>query len=106
MVWVNLRALGIIPGAGGGRAELKTLVVTNDFPPKVGGVSQYVDQIARRFPDGQIRILAPAFPGAASFDATYPHEVIRWGSKVLLPTPGARDRILDLVRAELGGVPA
>jgi phosphatidylinositol alpha-1,6-mannosyltransferase len=79
---------------------VKTLFVTNDFPPKVGGVSQYVDQIARRFPDGQIRILAPAFPGAASFDASYPHEVIRWGSKVLLPTPGAADRIIDLVGAD------
>jgi phosphatidyl-myo-inositol dimannoside synthase len=79
---------------------VKTLVVTNDFPPKVGGVSHYVDQIVRRLPGGQVRVLAPASPGAAAFDATYPHDVIRWGSKVLMPTPGARDRILDLVRAD------
>lgn len=79
---------------------MKTLVVTNDFPPKVGGVSHYVDQIVRRFPGNQVTVLAPASPGAAAFDAAYPHEVVRWGSKVLLPTPGARDRILDLVRAD------
>lgn len=79
---------------------MKTLVVTNDFPPKVGGVSQYVDQIVRRFPADKVRVLAPASPGAAAFDAAYPHEVVRWGSKVLLPTLGARDRILDLVRAD------
>src|SRR5919108_550822 len=96
----NSRALGYHPRRGRRAGRVKTLFVTNDFPPKVGGVSQYVDQIARRFPDGQIRILAPAFPGAASFDASYPHEVIRWGSKVLLPTPGAADRIIDLVGAD------
>lgn len=78
---------------------MKTLVVTNDFPPKVGGVSHYVDQIVRRFPGNRVTVLAPASQGAAAFDAAYPHEVVRWGSKVLLPTPGARDRILDLVRA-------
>lgn len=78
---------------------MQTLVVTNDFPPKVGGVSQYVDQIVRRFPGNQVTVLAPASAGAAAFDAGYPHEVVRWGSRVLLPTPGARDRILDLVRA-------
>jgi phosphatidyl-myo-inositol dimannoside synthase len=79
---------------------MKTLVVTNDFPPKVGGVSHYVDQIVRRFPGNQVTVLAPASPGAAAFDSAYPHEVVRWGSKVLLPTTGARDRILDLVRAD------
>ena len=79
---------------------MKTLVVTNDFPPKVGGVSHYVDQIVRRFPGNQVTVLAPASPGAAAFDAAYPHEVVRWGSKVLLPTTGARDRILDLIRAD------
>lgn len=79
---------------------MKTLIVTNDFPPKVGGVSHYVDEIVRRFAPGKVRVFAPAWPGAAAFDATYPHEVIRWGSRVLIPTPGARDRIVDLVRAD------
>lgn len=79
---------------------MKTLIVTNDFPPKVGGVSHYVDEIVRRFAPGNVRVFAPAWPGAAAFDATYPHEVIRWGSRVLIPTPGARDRIVDLVRAD------
>lgn len=79
---------------------MKTLIVTNDFPPKVGGVSHYVDEIVRRFAPGKVRVFAPAWPGAAAFDAAYPHEVIRWGSRVLIPTPGARDRIVDLVRAD------
>jgi phosphatidylinositol alpha-1,6-mannosyltransferase len=79
---------------------MKTLVITNDFPPRVGGINYYVDQIVRRFPAGEVTVLAPAWPGSVAFDAEYPHEVVRWTSTRLLPTPPVRDRAIDLVRTE------
>jgi phosphatidylinositol alpha-1,6-mannosyltransferase len=79
---------------------VKVLVATNDFPPKLGGANHYVDQIVRRFPGGQVVVVAPFAPGAGAFDAAYPHPVIRWGSSVLWPTPRTGDRLVDIVKAE------
>lgn len=78
--------------------RIKTLVITNDFPPRVGGINYYVDHIVRRFPAGEVTILAPAWHGSAAFDAEYPHEVVRWTSTRLLPTRPVLERALDLVR--------
>lgn len=77
---------------------MKVLIVTNDFPPRVGGINYYVDQLARRFPEGGAVVLAPDWPGAAAFDRTFPHPVTRWPSRVLLPTPAAREEAVRLVR--------
>src|SRR5919108_450207 len=33
---------------------MKVLVVTNDFPPRVGGVNGYVAELMRRFPPGGV----------------------------------------------------
>ncbi len=56
---------------------MHVFVVTNDFPPRMGGINYLVDQIMRRFPAGEVTIFSSTYPGAAEFDATYPHEVIR-----------------------------
>jgi len=79
---------------------VKALVVTNDFPPRIGGINDYVAQIVRRFPPGEAVVFASAWPGAAEHDTRFPHPVIRWPSSVLLPTPAAFSRLLRLVRAE------
>ena len=71
---------------------MHVFVVTNDFPPRMGGINYLVDQIMRRFPAGEVTIFASTYPGAAEFDATYPHEVIRLPTTMMLPTPGVRRR--------------
>ena len=78
---------------------MHVLVVTNDFPPRIGGINYYVDQLFRRFPPGQVTILASTFAGAADFDAAYPQEVIRLPTGMMLPTPGTRRELHALVRA-------
>ena len=83
---------------------MKILVVTNDFPPRVGGINYYVDQIMRRFPSGDVTILAPSWPGGEAFDSTYPHHVVRVTSRVMLPTPAVRRRLADLVQRERADV--
>jgi phosphatidylinositol alpha-1,6-mannosyltransferase len=81
---------------------MKVLVVTNDFPPRVGGINGYVAELMRRFPPGEAVIFASDWPGARSFDATYTHPVIRWplGGMTMYPTAGVRDHVEDVVRRE------
>ncbi|MGH2678564.1 MAG: glycosyltransferase family 4 protein, partial [Actinomycetota bacterium] len=76
----------------------RTLVVTNDFPPRVGGVNAYVSELMRRFAGDDVTVLASGWPGAAAFDARYPAEVIRWKSTSMYPTPAVRKRVAELVR--------
>src|SRR5205085_12159981 len=47
----------------------KTLVVTNDFPPRRGGIQSFVHALACRLPAGSVAVYAPAWEGAAEFDA-------------------------------------
>lgn len=65
---------------------MKHLLVTNDFPPKVGGIQIYLWELWRRLPRGQAAVLTTAHPDAAAFDAGQDFDITRAG-KVLLPTP-------------------
>lgn len=53
----------------------------------------------RRFGAREITIFASSYPGAAAFDATYPHEVIRLPTTMMLPTPRVRRRLHAELRA-------
>jgi phosphatidylinositol alpha-1,6-mannosyltransferase len=79
---------------------VKVLVVTNDFPPKVGGINYYVAEIVRRFPAGEVVVFTSSFGGAEPFDRTFPHRVIRWPGSMLLPTRRVTRAVLNLVRDE------
>jgi phosphatidyl-myo-inositol dimannoside synthase len=73
-------------------SALTHLFVTNDFPPKVGGIQNMLWELWRRLPAGRAHILTTTYDGAAEFDATFPHPIERV-EKVLLPTPAMRARI-------------
>ncbi|GAA1703804.1 glycosyltransferase family 4 protein [Fodinicola feengrottensis] len=64
---------------------MTTLLVTNDFPPQVGGIQTFVHALARRQPPGSLVVLAPRQDGDRDFDAAQPFPVIRRRS-VALPT--------------------
>ncbi len=70
------------------------LFVTNDYPPKVGGIQNYLWELWRRLPEGRAHILTTAYPGDAEFDALQGYPVERAG-KVLLPTRATRRRIIE-----------
>lgn len=76
---------------------MKTLVVTNDFPPRVGGANGYVAELMRRFPPGEVTVFASDWPGAAAFDHRYPQQVVRWPLRTMYPTAAVRDRVEELV---------
>lgn len=79
---------------------MPSLLVTNDFPPKVGGIQSYLWELWRRLPPAQVTVLTTAYPGAAAFDAAQPFRIERAG-RVLLPDPGLARRI-DALAAEVG----
>ena len=71
------------------------LLVTNDFPPKVGGIQSYLWELWRRLPPDQVTVLTTSHPDAAAFDASQSFRVERAGP-VLLPTPGLARRVRAL----------
>jgi phosphatidyl-myo-inositol dimannoside synthase len=77
---------------------MRLLVVTNDFPPRVGGINHYVAELVRPFPSGDVTVFASSWPGSEDFDADYPHRVIRWPLRAMYPTAPVRDRVEELVR--------
>ncbi|PLS76372.1 MAG: glycosyltransferase family 1 protein [Actinobacteria bacterium] len=72
------------------------LLVTNDFPPKVGGIQSYLWELWRRLPPERVTVLTAAHPDAARFDAGQPFRIDRTKSPVLLPTPGLARRVRQL----------
>ncbi|MGB8650488.1 MAG: alpha-(1-2)-phosphatidylinositol mannosyltransferase, partial [Mycobacteriales bacterium] len=70
---------------------MRTLVVTNDFPPRPGGIQAFVHSLAVRQPADEVVVYASSWKGAAGFDSAQPFPVVRADTSVLLPTP-ARQR--------------
>ncbi|MFG2168843.1 glycosyltransferase family 4 protein [Micromonospora chersina] len=77
----------------------RTLLITNDFPPRPGGIQSFVHHLAVRQPPGSVVVYASSWRGAAKFDADQPFEVVRERTKVLLPTPLVARRAARLARA-------
>lgn len=80
---------------------MRVLLVTNDFPPRVGGIQSYLWNIYRRLAatgSADVQVLAPAFPGDASFDATSGIEITRWPGTMMWPTPALERRVRRLAR--------
>ncbi len=70
------------------------LLVTNDFPPKIGGIQSYLWELWRRLPAGESTVLTTPYAGAARFDAVAPMPIVRSRQKVLLPTRGLTQQVL------------
>jgi phosphatidyl-myo-inositol dimannoside synthase len=82
------------------------LLVTNDFPPKVGGIQAYLWELWRRLDPGDFAVLtASSHPGAAAFDAEQAARGVRIervGGRILFfPSPQSRARVRALA-AEIG----
>ena len=78
---------------------VKTLLVTNDFPPRPGGIQQFVHNLALRLPPDEVVVYASSWRGKEAFDAEQPYEVIRDDTGMLLPTPAVARRVQELARS-------
>ncbi|MEU8005971.1 glycosyltransferase family 4 protein [Catellatospora sp. NPDC049111] len=79
---------------------MRTLLVTNDFPPRPGGIQQFLHNLAIRQPDGELVVYASTWRDPKQFDAEQPYPVVRDRTGVLLPTPRVARRVAELARAE------
>ena len=69
------------------------LLVTNDFPPKVGGIQNYLWELWRRLPPDEVVVHTTPYRGSAAFDAEQPFTVIRSREPWLLPGPHLARRV-------------
>ncbi len=71
----------------------RTLFVTNDFPPRRGGIETFVRQLCDGLPPEEVVVHTASMPGDAAYDATLPFIVVRDPAGTLLPTPGVARRV-------------
>ncbi|RSN10778.1 alpha-(1-2)-phosphatidylinositol mannosyltransferase [Streptomyces sp. WAC 01325] len=83
----------------------KTLIVTNDFPPRPGGIQAFLHNMALRLDPERLVVYASTWKrghegaeASAAFDAEQPFTVVRDRTTMLLPTPGATRRAVGLLR--------
>ncbi|MFF8400123.1 glycosyltransferase family 4 protein [Streptomyces sp. NPDC014846] len=83
----------------------KTLIVTNDFPPRPGGIQAFLHNMALRLDPDRLVVYASTWKrgregaeATAAFDAEQPFTVVRDRTTMLLPTPGATRRAAGLLR--------
>ncbi|MEO6987865.1 MAG: glycosyltransferase family 4 protein [Aquihabitans sp.] len=75
---------------------MKHLLVTNDFPPKIGGIQSYLWELWRRLPADEAVVLTTPYDGAEAFDQAAGFRIERIRERFMLPTPKLRRQILDL----------
>ncbi len=80
---------------------MTSLLVTNDFPPKIGGIQSYLWELWRRLPPAETTVMTTPYAGASAWDAEQSFRIVRRREKVLLPTPGLT-RDVDSLAREVG----
>ena len=75
---------------------MTTLVVTNDFPPRIGGIESFV-ALACRLLDDDVAVLTSTAPGSAYGDVAAGYPVERLPGP-LLPTPAVGRAAVDLLQ--------
>jgi phosphatidylinositol alpha-1,6-mannosyltransferase len=76
-----------------------TLIVTNDFPPRRGGIQSFVHELALRLDPDRLTVYAPKWDGDAAFDAAAPFEVVRHPTSLMIGGPSVRRRAASLARS-------
>jgi len=81
-----------------------TLLITNDFGPRAGGIESFVIGLLERMPKSQVVVYTSMQGDTKSYDAdwfnSFGVKVIRDRSKILLPTPRVVRTLQSLIRQE------
>jgi phosphatidylinositol alpha-1,6-mannosyltransferase len=76
-----------------------TLLVTNDFPPRVGGIQRTLEALWHALPPDRVGVFCPDWDGADEHDAKAPFRIFRQRERFLWPTPAMADRVEEAARA-------
>ncbi|MBU6461262.1 glycosyltransferase family 4 protein [Bradyrhizobium sp.] len=77
----------------------KILIITNDFPPRVGGIQSFLHTVAMQL-SKDVAVYAPAWRDATSFDRSLPFPVFRHPTSLMLPVWTVRRRALAIMAGE------
>jgi len=75
---------------------MRHLLVTNDYPPKIGGIQSLLWEWWKRLPPDRFAVLTSPYAGADDFDAGEPYRIERVREPALLPHPLMTKRVNDL----------
>lgn len=77
---------------------MKHLFVTNDFPPKLGGIESYLTNLCKGLDPEDVAVAAPARDGHEAVDAELPYEVVRLSGSFLRATSTVEKSLVEIVR--------
>lgn len=78
----------------------RVLLVTNDFPPRPGGIQSYLEQFVLGLVEAgehEITVYAPKWKGAQDYDRAAPMRIVRHPGTLMLPEPGVDRRMRRLI---------
>ncbi|WP_328357613.1 glycosyltransferase family 4 protein [Mycobacterium sp. NBC_00419] len=78
----------------------RVLLVTNDFPPRPGGIQSYLEQFVGRLAatgEHQLTVYAPRWKGCEDYDAAAGYRVVRHPGTLMLPEPAVDRRMRALI---------
>lgn len=78
----------------------RVLLVTNDFPPRPGGIQVYLEALATHLAEAgshPLTVYAPRWKRAEQYDRSVPFAVVRHPGTLMLPTPDVDARMRDLI---------
>ena len=77
------------------------LLVTNDFPPKIGGIQSYLHELWRRLPVADATVFTTRHDGDTVWDAQQDFRVVRARERQFFPDPlaGRRASTSSLARS-------
>ncbi|MDY3127842.1 MAG: glycosyltransferase family 4 protein [Corynebacterium sp.] len=78
----------------------RILLVTNDFPPTIGGIQSYLRDFVQCLDPADVVVFASTQDetAAAKFDADQPYTVVRYPRRMMLPTPELKRQMQELIR--------
>jgi phosphatidylinositol alpha-1,6-mannosyltransferase len=78
----------------------RVLLVTNDYPPRRGGIQSYLHDLVTHLVDAgrhSLTVYAPKWKGAEEFDRAAAYEVVRHPTTLMLPEPTVAGRMRKLI---------
>lgn len=76
----------------------RTLLLTNDFPPRPGGIQSYLENLIGYLPAEEVIVYAPRWKGCEAYDAAAPYRIVRHPTTLMLPSVAVARRAAKLVR--------
>ena len=78
----------------------RVLLVSNDFPPRRGGIQSYLKELVDHLVAAgthTLTVYAPNWKGADDFDREAAYEVVRHRGTLMLPVPSVAGRMRQLI---------